>query len=243
MIKLTKEVLCMGNVVQMKVNDMEWKHNQSYGGVSLSVAEDMAKKRESQILSPEELSSKIKSKSNQVRCLNPEGKNKVFVYFCKEGEETDTPIHLYNEDGELIMTFPWSGEYSVQDQKQWNGATVKQASLHYPGVYSYRGGGMLPPHIQGFKLTATESGVTYINVIRQRGKEAPTVEYAAYDYKGNSCYKPMPCFDPKKYPDKKVAQEVEDYMKKNKYDGLVFAGAAVGGDKFINYGVKHSFVI
>jgi len=95
--------------------------------------------------------------------------------------------------------------------------------------------------INRFRFTATESGNIFINTIRD-DKDWSSV-WSQFKYNGIKQHIAMPCFDPKKYPNQDVAQKVEKHLKSHKYDGIVFAGAAFGGDEFIKYGMEHSHVI
>lgn len=224
----------MNNLVKMKFNSYELKNDGSY--LNENQANELVEKRNKQILTPEELTDKITKKSNLVKCLNPESDKKVFVYFSKEGEETDTPIHLYNSEGELIMTFPWNGNINLEGK--YYKCKYVDNSL---SKYSY--GPVILPSIKEFKLTATESGNIFINSVRKAPGEIAEVAFTQFNYEGKPNRIHMPGFDASMYPNKEVANEVKDYLSKNKSDGIVFAGALIGGDAFLEYGKKHSYLI
>jgi hypothetical protein len=195
----------------------------------------LMEKREKQILTRSQFINEVVSKSKLIRCLNPESDNKVFVYFAKEGLETDTPIHLYNNEGELIMTFPWNGEVNPSMGKYNLEYVDREVSknAHGPVVVS---------PVKEFKLTATESGNIFVNTVRKGNAFNLTVQ-TQLDYQGKRKHVSMPSFKADQYPNKEVAGKVKEYLSKNKDDGIVFAGAAFGGDAFIEYGKKNSYMI
>ena len=230
----------MNNLVKINFNGYDLNNEIKY--FNEQEINELQTKRTNQILSPQQLAEKIKSKSKQVQCLNPEADNKVFVYFSKEGEETDTPVHFYDKNGKLIMTFPFNGE--VETSRGKNGPISR---VKYVNDYITRAGHspMIVAPLKQFKMTATEKGNIFINVVRKGDKNNPGInctESMQFDYDGEKFHFAMPSFQAKEYPDAEVAKTVEEYYKKNKDDGLVFAGALCGGEKFLEYGKKHSRV-
>lgn len=223
----------MNNVVKLKFKDYELVNEREY--FSEEEVKELLEKREAQILTPAQLRQKVKTLSKDVRCLNPESKDKkVFIYFAKGGEETDTPVHLYDNDGNLIMTFPFNGEIA----KDGNHYRVKYVER---GLSKYTHGPIILPSIKEFKFTATESGRIFINSIRKEtGSRMSETTQLEYDYDGKPIFISVVGFPPEEYPNKEVAAEVIEYLKKNKLDGALLAYAAIGGDKFVDYAKKHS---
>lgn len=223
----------MNNVVKIKFSDYELNNETKY--MSEQEAKDLLAKRDAQILTPAKLKEKLMAKSKEVQCLNPESKNnKVFVYFSKGGEETDTPVHFYDNEGNLIMTFPFDGE-------------IAQEGKHYRAKYvdrnlsKYSHGPIILPSIKEFRFTATESGRIFINSMRKEpGGRMNDTTSLQYSYDGKPFFIFVGGFSPDEYPNKEVANAVKDYLKKNRSDGTLFAYAAVGGDKFVDYAKKHS---
>ena len=222
----------MNNVVKLSFKDYELNNETKY--LSEEEAKDLLEKREAQILTPAQLKEKVKNMSKDVRCLNPESDKKVFIYFAKGGEETDTPVHLYDNEGNLIMTFPFNGTI----EKEGKYFRVKYVDRN---LSKYSHGPIVLPSIKEFKFTATESGRIFINSIRKEaGSRMNETTQLEYSYDGTPTFTFVGGFSPDEYPNKKVAAEVKEYLKKNKSDGVVFAYAAVGGDKFVDYAKKHS---
>ncbi len=68
---------------------------------------DLLERREKAILSKSELIEKFED--NEAFCLQKGSGKKFYVYFDKKGVCPEAKVHFYNEDGDLMFTFPWNG--------------------------------------------------------------------------------------------------------------------------------------